>query len=109
MIIGMMVETLGIGLVIPAIALFMEDDIGTAYPFLRPMLSALGSPGKQQLVIGGMPALALIYLFKTTYLAFLIWQQNKFNNRVQVNLSQRSSRCIFGSLTPSTFSGTPPS
>ena len=89
MIIGMVVETLGIGLVVPAIAIFMEDDVGATYPALRPLLLALGSPGKQQLVIGGMAALVLIYTFKTLYLAFLIWQQNKFNNRVQVQLSQR--------------------
>ena len=89
MVIGMVVETLGIGLVVPAIAIFMEDDLGAAHPFLKPLLDVLGSPGKQQLAIYGMAALVLIYLFKTVYLAFLIWQQNKFNNRVQVNLSQR--------------------
>ncbi len=92
MIIGMIVETLGIGLVVPAIAIFMEEDVGASYPSLRPLLVALGSPGKQQLVIGGMAALVLIYTFKTLYLAFLIWQQNKFNNRVQVQLSQRLFR-----------------
>ena len=89
MIIGMVVETLGIGLVVPAIAIFMEKDICASYPALRPLLIALGSPDKQQLVVGGMVALVLIYTFKTVYLAFLIWQQNKFNNQVQVQLSQR--------------------
>ena len=89
MIIGMIVETLGIGLVVPAIAIFMEEDVAASYPSLRPLLVALGSPTKQQLVLGGMAALALIYTFKTLYLAFLIWRQNKFNNRVQVQLSQR--------------------
>lgn len=89
MIVGMVVETLGIGLVVPAIAIFMEDDVGTAYPVLRPLLVALGSPDKHNLVIGGMAVLVLIYGFKTLYLAFLIWQQNQFNNRVQVQLSQR--------------------
>jgi ABC-type multidrug transport system fused ATPase/permease subunit len=92
MIIGMVVETLGIGLVVPAIAIFMEEDVGATYPRLRPLLVALGSPGKQSLVIGGMAALVVIYIFKTVYLAFLIWQQNKFNNRVQVQLSQRLFR-----------------
>jgi len=89
MIIGMIVETLGIGLVVPAIAIFMKDDIGASYPVLRPLLVALGSPGKQQLVIGGMVTLVLIYFFKTVYLAYLVYQQNNFNNRVQVQLSLR--------------------
>ena len=89
MIIGMIVETLGIGLVVPAIAIFMEEDLGATYPALQPLLLALGSPGKQTLVIGGMITLVVIYFIKTTFLAFLIWQQNRFNNRVQVQLSQK--------------------
>lgn len=89
MIVGMVVETLGIGLVVPAIAIFMKDDVASAYPSLRPLLLALGSPGKTQLIIWGMASLVLIYAFKTFYLAVLAWQQNKFNNQVQVQLSQR--------------------
>lgn len=89
MVIGMIVETLGIGLVVPAIAIFLENDIAEAYPALGPLLVVMGSPDKQQLVFGGMAALVLIYSIKTLYLGFLIWQQNRFNNRVQVQLSQR--------------------
>ncbi len=89
MVIGMVVETLGIGLVIPAIAIFMEDDIGAAYPQLEPVLTWLGNPDKQQLVVLGMSTLIVIYLFKTLYLTLLIWKQNQFNNQVQVSLSQR--------------------
>lgn len=89
MIVGMFMETLGIGLVVPAIALFMEEDVGAAHPQLRPFLNWIGNPERHQLVVWGMSALVIIYLVKTLYLAFLIWQQNRFNNRVQVHLSRR--------------------
>ncbi|MEO5917109.1 MAG: ABC transporter ATP-binding protein [Luteolibacter sp.] len=89
MVIGMIVETVGIGLVVPAIALFMEEDMGAAYPWLRPFLSFIGSPGRQQLVVWGMGLLIAVYLVKTLFLAFLVWKQNQFNNRIQVQLSQQ--------------------
>jgi ABC-type multidrug transport system fused ATPase/permease subunit len=89
MIIGMFMETLGIGLVVPAVALFMEEDLSSAYPALNPFIQWIGNPQRQQLVVWGMSALVLIYVAKTLYLAFLIWEQNRFNNRVQVHLSQR--------------------
>jgi ABC-type bacteriocin/lantibiotic exporter with double-glycine peptidase domain len=89
MVIGMVMETLGIGLIVPAIALFLDDNISDSYPSFRPFLKMMGDPDRQSLLGIGMFTLVIVYLVKTMYLAFLIVQQNRFNNRVQVNLSQR--------------------
>ena len=87
--ISMILETVGIGLVVPAIALLVENDIASMYPKTRPVLHMLGNPTQTQLVSGGMGALVGIYLLKNTFLAYLTWRQNRFANEVRVQLSQR--------------------
>ncbi|MES2659794.1 MAG: ABC transporter ATP-binding protein [Verrucomicrobiota bacterium] len=89
MFVGMVVETLGIGLVVPLMTVFMQDDVGKTYPALLPWLARLGNPTHNQLVIGGMIGLVSLYFFKSLYLGYLVWEQSKFNNRVLVHLSRR--------------------
>ncbi len=89
MFVGMLVETLGIGLVVPLMVLFMQDDIAGTYPKLAPLLEQLGNPSHNHLVIGGMICLVLVYFLKSLYLGFLTWQQNRFNNTVMIHLSRR--------------------
>lgn len=89
MVIGMALETLGVGLVIPALALLTQQDLVHNYPALQPVLQALGNPSQQSLVIGGMLVLVGVYLIKGLFLAFLAWQQTCFAFSVQAQLSQR--------------------
>ena len=89
MLIGMVLETLGVGLVIPALALLTQPDLTDNYPVFHPILQALGNPSQQTLVIGGMLVLVVIYLIKALFLAFLAWRQMHFTFGVQAQLSQR--------------------
>lgn len=87
--IGMALEALGIGLIIPAIALLMQDNFAARYPAVAPVFAWLGNPSQQTLIVGGMFTLVGVYFIKTLYLAFLIWLQMRFVAGVQVQLSQR--------------------
>jgi ABC-type multidrug transport system fused ATPase/permease subunit len=89
MFIGMGLETLGVGLVIPALALLTQSDFDRNYPALQPTLQALGNPSRESLVVGGMLVLVGVYLIKTLFLALLAWQQTRFAFDVQARLSQR--------------------
>lgn len=89
MSIGMVLETLGVGLVIPALAVLTKPDIASSYPWLRGPLQALGNPSQQDLVIGGMSVLVSVYLVKALFLAFLAWKKAGFCFLVQAQLSQR--------------------
>ena len=89
MFIGMVLETLGVGLVIPALALLTQRDIASHYPALQPALQALGNPTQQRLVVVGMLVLLGIYLIKALFLAVLVWQQARFAFDVQAQVSQR--------------------
>jgi ABC-type multidrug transport system fused ATPase/permease subunit len=89
MVIGMVLETLGIGLLIPAIALLTQPDYAARFPVLQPLLAALGNPSQQNLVIGGMLILVGAYLVKAVFLAFLAWWQTRFAFGVLAQVSQR--------------------
>lgn len=89
MILGMLLETLGVGLVTPAIALLTQTDIAQKYPAIEPLLDLLGNPTQKSLIGGGILVLVTVYLLKTTFLAYLAWRQNKFAFGVQSHLSQR--------------------
>jgi ABC-type multidrug transport system fused ATPase/permease subunit len=89
MLIGMMLETLGVSLVIPALALLTQGDISLRYPEFQPVIAALGNPSQQTLVIGGMVLLVSVYFIKAIFLALLAWWQMRFAFGVQAQLSQR--------------------
>lgn len=89
MFIGMVLETLGVGLVIPAIAVLTQNDLASKYPVLQPVLTALGNPSKPALILGGMSLLVGVYLIKALFMAFLSWQQARFAFGVQANISHR--------------------
>ncbi|MGI9043362.1 MAG: ABC transporter ATP-binding protein [Gemmatimonadaceae bacterium] len=89
MIIGMALETLGVGLVIPALALLTGDYSGQSYPALQRLVRSLGNPAPSTLIIGGMLTLVGVYAVKAAFLAFLAWRQMRFAFGVQIELSQR--------------------
>jgi ABC-type multidrug transport system fused ATPase/permease subunit len=89
MVVGMTLEMLCTGMVIPAIALMMQQDLATTYPQFQPLLAAMGNPAQSQLILNVMLGLVAIYLVKNLFLAFLAWQQTRFAFDVQAQLSQR--------------------
>lgn len=93
MLVGMVMETLGIGLVIPALALMTQSDLALSYPFLVPWLNRIGNPSHEQLVVAGMLTLVVVYLAKELFLGFLSWWQARFVFGFQADLSHRLFTC----------------
>jgi ABC-type multidrug transport system fused ATPase/permease subunit len=88
-IVGMLMETLGVGLVIPALAVMTQPDIATHYPRIAPVLVALGNPSQARLVVIGMLTLVAVYAIKALFLGALAWWQMRFVYGVQAELSER--------------------
>jgi ATP-binding cassette, subfamily B, bacterial PglK len=80
-------ETVGIGLVIPAIALMADENIANNYPVLQPIIAALGNPTQAQLVVYGVSLLLSAYIVKALYLAFLSWKQAQYVYGIKAYLS----------------------
>jgi ABC-type multidrug transport system fused ATPase/permease subunit len=89
MALGMALETLCTGLVLPAMALMTQPDLVLGHPRVRTALEVIGSPSHSQLIILAMIGLVALYLAKNAFLALLAWRQTRFAYGVQARLSQR--------------------
>ena len=68
MVIGMGLEMLSLGLVIPAVTLLLQANPSEVYPPLAAVLEMLGQPTPIQLITGGMLLLVGVYLVKALFL-----------------------------------------
>lgn len=89
MFIGMCLETLGISMVIPALALITQPDLLSRVSFAQEIHLALGSPSREQLVIIGLSLMALVYVLKAGFLAWATARQFRFVYDIQASLSLR--------------------
>lgn len=89
MLIGVLLETLGVGLVIPALALMTQSDLVSRYPALAPWLIRFGNPTHNQLVMAGMMALVAVTALRAGYLTWLAWWQSRYVYSIQIDISQR--------------------
>lgn len=87
--IGMLFEMAGLGVLIPALGMVLNLDIGNDYPAFLPYLKALGNPTHMQLVFWGMLLLIFVYLIKAVFLVFLNWRQSKFSTELSADLGQK--------------------
>jgi len=85
MLIGMLLEMLGVGMVIPLVALLTRASPLPSFP----SWANFGEITQEALVYGAMAALVLVYLVKNLFLGFLLWSQSTFAYGVQANLSKR--------------------
>lgn len=89
MVFGMFLEILGIGLIIPSIALLTQESYLYKYPELQSILSFFGNPSHNMLMVSGVILLAVVYLFKNAFLAITAWVQYGFVFGMMENLSNR--------------------
>ena len=88
-IIGMLFEVLGIGLLVPVIVLLMDDNLAVSYPAVQPILDVLDNPSHEMQIQLIMVSLISVYFVKNLYLAFLAWREARFSTGIQVELSHR--------------------
>ena len=89
MLVGMLLEMFGVGLIVPALALISRADFGAPGTTSGRVVSALGNPSRETLIVAGMWTLACVYLVKTVFLSYLTWKQVQFAYRAQENVSYR--------------------
>ena len=88
MLVSMVFEMLGVGLMVPALAALTLDDAAPS-PLASAILAWLGNPTKETLIIGAFLVLFLIYLLKTCFLLFSVYWQSRFISTLQTSLSRR--------------------
>src|SRR5687768_13854248 len=74
-IVGMVLETVGLGLVIPVLGLLTNPQLASDTPVLRWLIERAGNPAAAQIVLGGMAGLLTIHVVRVTFLGYLAWRQ----------------------------------
>jgi ABC-type multidrug transport system fused ATPase/permease subunit len=92
MLVSMVLEMLGIGLIVPALGFMSGDAALDRHPAIAKALDWLGNPTRNQLILGGLTMLLGIYAFKAAFLLFVTWRQLRFVAHFQ----ERVARQLFG-------------
>ena len=89
-LVGMVIETLSLGLILPLIGLLTNSDYQSKYP---KVFDFFGNPSDKTLLVAGSLVLVAIYAVKNIFLYFSASVQRKFIN----NSSARISQMVFKS------------
>ena len=89
MLISMVIETLSIGMVIPAISILLDDQSFFKNDLAMTFLDYLGNPSRDMLIIITMIAIVIIFAIKSFYLVLFNWFQARFIFNVQISLSDK--------------------
>jgi ABC-type multidrug transport system fused ATPase/permease subunit len=82
-------EMLGLGILLPAFALFSSENFEIKYPLLRTILNLLGNPSKLELIKFIIIFIIIFYFIKFFFFIFLYWKQSKFISQFSQNLSAK--------------------
>ena len=87
-IIAMILEMIGIGLIIPIINIFIQDEIFfSKFTFLNDL--QLNDYSKTNLISISLICLITVYLFKTIFLTYVSYKQTQFITDIRKTISQR--------------------
>lgn len=89
MFVGMLLETLGVGLIIPIITVMLQDGLEVKNSLITYLNGWVGHLTQIQLVYISISILIFVYLVKNLFIAFLAWKQASFNFGTQADLSNR--------------------
>ena len=82
----MLFEMLGVGILLPALAIILNPNIVDDYPKVKVILELLGNPPHSKLVFFGLLFIIAIYVLKAFFLLFVNWRQNNFSNSLSKTL-----------------------
>ena len=88
-IFGVVLDTFGISLIIPAVAMLTDPEFQTNYPQIKPFVKLVGNPSQSVLVVFGLGALVVVYLLKNIFLGVNKFLQMRFQAEVETRLSNR--------------------
>ena len=82
-LLGMCLETLSVGMVVPALGILMSESYFDQFPSLYPLLELLGNPTHKHLIFIGLSALAASFFVKNVFIFFQVHYQGTFVYSVQ--------------------------
>jgi ATP-binding cassette, subfamily B, bacterial PglK len=89
LIVSIVFELLGIGVMLPAFSFLFNNNLTEENPLLSKIIILFGSPSQNSLVLMGMLSIVIIYLFKGIFLLFTTWKQSDFVSKISYGISSR--------------------
>jgi ABC-type multidrug transport system fused ATPase/permease subunit len=86
-LIGTSIETLGVGLMVPAVSLMADQKTVEKYSFLQPLIGVMGAQSQSRIIIYGVLILLLVYILKAIYLGYLSLKQAKYIYNLKAHVS----------------------
>jgi ABC-type multidrug transport system fused ATPase/permease subunit len=87
--IGMGLEVIGIGLLVPLINLLTRDNVSADSSILSPIFNFFGATTQIQMLIVGFGSIGVVVLIKNVYLVFGTYFQSRFTSQVWASLEDR--------------------
>ena len=91
-LIGGLLETLGVSLLLPVVSAFMDPEAIMENELVGKITAVLDIQTSKQLIIYMLVVLIALYVFKNTYLLFLTYVQNTFVTRNRNRMISRVMR-----------------
>ena len=89
MLIGMLLECMGIGMVMPILSFLLDETLLENNQELSAIIDSMGNPSQEFLIVSMFGMLLLAFVLKNIYMLFLLWRQSSFCYSVIGNLSSR--------------------
>jgi len=89
MLVGSVLETLGVGLVVPVLVVMSQSNPVERFPQLAAVLGPFANSSQSELLTAVMVVLVVTYAVKAAYLVYVTWRQARFVFALQVSLSRR--------------------
>ena len=92
LVIGVLFESVGLGMIIPLVAVITDPNASQQNFFIRGLKSVTGEISNANLVFVVLGCFVLFYVIKTLFLSFLVWKQSAFTQGLSRNVSTRLYR-----------------
>lgn len=89
LIIGMILEIGGIGILVPSLSFLLKSNLSENSSIINNILYKVGITTHFQLIILGLCGLVLFYILKALFLLYLAYRQSKFSTKLSVDLSNK--------------------
>ena len=89
MLIGVFLETLSIGLIIPLVSIILDSQNNVSYEFVEHIMNIVGLKNKNYLLTFGIIIFFIAFLVKIIFLIFISYSQNKFTYQLQAKLAHK--------------------
>jgi len=88
MFLGIILEMVGIGVIIPGLSMILNPGVYKTYPIAQNGLKFIGNPSQSTLIFLVLSFFIIIYFIKFIFFIFLTWKQNNFSNAINLSISQ---------------------